>query len=226
MVCIVATNLRVTRRPLVGRSRAPALTRSEQMSRIRSSDTRPEMALRSALWHRGLRYRLGQRIGSARPDLIMVRERVAIFIDGCFWHGCPVHYLRPRTREDYWSLKLWRNVTRDIEQTAGLIGEGWRVVRVWEHAIAEDIEASVGVVLAALNDPEWRQSDGWRVCRVEAVDDSGSLERRHLRALDETAPAVCHLEPRQPRIWSRKLENQGPKSGECPVAREIWQGNG
>jgi DNA mismatch endonuclease (patch repair protein) len=67
------------------------LSRSKQMSRIGPTDTKPEMLLRRALWARGLRYRLGVRLGRSRPDLVFTRQRVAVFVDGCFWHGCPDH---------------------------------------------------------------------------------------------------------------------------------------
>ncbi|HYO69174.1 MAG TPA: very short patch repair endonuclease, partial [Archangium sp.] len=85
------------------------LTRSEQMSRIRGKDTSPERLLRSALWRAGLRFRLQSRTPYGRPDVVFSKARVAVFIDGCFWHGCPDHYVRPRTRNDFWSSKLLEN---------------------------------------------------------------------------------------------------------------------
>ena len=116
-----------------------ALSRSEQMARIRSTDTRPECELRRALWVRGLRYRLNVRTPFGIPDLTFKSKRVVVFVDGCFWHGCPVHYLRPKTRADYWSEKLRMNVLRDQRQTTDFETDGWRVVRIWEHEIAQDL---------------------------------------------------------------------------------------
>ena len=102
----------------------------------RSRDTRPEVALRSAVHALGLRYRV-----AARPlrdvrrtaDLVFRPRRIAVFVDGCFWHGCPDHFVTPRTNADYWAAKILRNQTRDAETDAVLATEGWTVVRVWEH---------------------------------------------------------------------------------------------
>lgn len=105
------------------------------MARIRGRDTRPEQLLRRALWKDGLRYRLQYRLTCGRPDLAFPGARLAVFIDGCFWHGCPEHYVRPRSRGDFWSRKLRENVERDIRQTQALQEAGWKVERVWEHEI-------------------------------------------------------------------------------------------
>jgi DNA mismatch endonuclease, patch repair protein len=102
------------------------LSRSEQMARIRGKDTRPELLLRGALRALGLRYRLNVKTAAARVDLVMVAApiRVAIFIDGCFWHGCPDHYVPPRSRIQFWSTKLASNVARDHRQTVAIENEG------------------------------------------------------------------------------------------------------
>jgi DNA mismatch endonuclease (patch repair protein) len=102
----------------------------------RSRDTRPELALRCAVHALGLRYRV-----AARPlpqirrtaDLVFTRAKVAVFLDGCFWHGCPEHHRAPTANSSYWSAKVARNRTRDLEVDALLISVGWNVVRVWEH---------------------------------------------------------------------------------------------
>src|SRR5689334_4318438 len=112
-----------------------AMTRSEQMARIRSSNTAPEQLLRAALRSEGLRFRIGTCAPGSRPDVVFAGRRVAVFIDGCFWHGCPEHYLRPRSRPDYWAVKLATYVERDRRQTAELTSLGWRVCRVWEHEV-------------------------------------------------------------------------------------------
>src|SRR4051794_32639346 len=70
-----------------------------------------------------------------RPDFVFRRERLAIFVDGCFWHGCPMHCRRPKSRMTYWSPKIDRNLAKDRAVTAALKKSGWRVVRVWEHAL-------------------------------------------------------------------------------------------
>jgi len=106
--------------------------RSEIMSRIRGRDTKLEISFRKALWHAGLR---GWRVhyGKYRIDVAFVGRRVAIFLDGCFWHGCPVHYRKPKTGKGYWIPKIRANKKRDKKTTKALETEGWRVVRIWEH---------------------------------------------------------------------------------------------
>lgn len=107
------------------------------MAANRKRDTRPERLLRSALHRRGLRYRVDLKIGSGRsaprPDVAFMKARVAVFLDGCFWHGCPEHGVKPTKNAAYWSAKLARNQERDAANTAVLEAAGWRVVRVWEH---------------------------------------------------------------------------------------------
>lgn len=100
------------------------------------SDTRPEMSLRSELHRRGVRYRVGitaEPTLNCRADIVFSAARIAVFVDGCFWHGCVDHGVRPRTHSDYWDAKLARNVARDRRNDAALEAAGWTVVRVWEH---------------------------------------------------------------------------------------------
>lgn len=114
----------------------PASTqRRQMMSRIKGKDTGPELALRRVAWAAGLRYRLHYRIGRTRPDMVFIGARLAIFVDGCFWHGCPRHSTVPKNNADFWKQKLDRNRERDAEQMAWLESYGWRVLRFWEHEI-------------------------------------------------------------------------------------------
>ncbi len=112
------------------------LTRSENMARIRSRDTKPEIRLRQALWAAGCRYRLRSDLPGS-PDILFVKARVAVFVDGCFWHGCPLHYSAPRTREEFWKTKLRKNVLRDIAADDALVSDKWEVFRVWEHELKD-----------------------------------------------------------------------------------------
>jgi DNA mismatch endonuclease (patch repair protein) len=162
------------------------LSRSEQMSRIRGAHTQPERVLRSALWRAGLRFRLQGPTPAGRPDLIFPGRKVAVFVDGCFWHGCPAHYVRPRSRDAFWAAKLTENVARDRRQTRLLEDEGWRVVRVWEHEVFEDLVAAVEAVEAAVRG-ESSPTPSWRVIRVEVVDADADVERRHLLDLRDDA---------------------------------------
>src|SRR4051812_21964937 len=117
-----------------------ALTRSEQMARIRGVNTTPELRLRARLWSTGLRYRLHLRTPAGRPDLVIPGAQVAVYIDGCQWHGCPKHYVRPRSKDEFWAAKLHENVARDLRQTQQLEALGWRVLRFWEHEVWEEPE--------------------------------------------------------------------------------------
>lgn len=104
------------------------------MSRMPTHSTKPEMALRRLLHQAGLRYRVNSRVLPGRPDIALTRARIAVFVDGCFWHGCPRHSPASRMNSEWWRRKLERNRARDEETTARLTARGWAVVRVWEHA--------------------------------------------------------------------------------------------
>lgn len=110
--------------------------RSKCMSRVRSKHTRPELELRKALWHRGLRYRLHANI-PGKPDIVFPQSRLAIFVDGCFWHRCPLHGTRPKTNEKFWRNKLNSNVRRAHEVERLLAESGWHVIRVWQHELRQ-----------------------------------------------------------------------------------------
>lgn len=118
----------------------------------RRSGTRPEVAVRSALHRAGLRFRKDFPVpvqgGRVRPDVVFTRARLAVFIDGCFWHSCPVHGTRPRANADFWAAKLKGNNERDRRDTGRLEEAGWTVLRVWEHE-AHDSAAVVELVLRA-----------------------------------------------------------------------------
>lgn len=124
------------------RVRGRKFTKSQQMARVRSRDTGPETVLRRALWAEGLRYRVRLALPGT-PDLVFPRARVAVFVDGCFWHGCPSHYTAPEANSEFWEAKLKRNQLRDRRVNRLLAESGWRVVRVWEHEVAADPRAVV-----------------------------------------------------------------------------------
>ncbi|WSI33393.1 very short patch repair endonuclease [Streptomyces sp. NBC_01341] len=106
------------------------------MQAIRSRDTQPERLIRRLVHAHGLRYRV-----AARPlpdlrrtaDLVFRPAKVAVFIDGCYWHGCPEHYVAPKTNKGYWSEKVARNMARDRDTDKRLMEAGWMVLRFWEH---------------------------------------------------------------------------------------------
>jgi len=120
------------------------------MQSNRCVDTKPEVRLRSALHRRGLRFRKHTRPVQAlrcTADVVFPTERVAVFVDGCFWHSCPQHGTRPKKNGDWWNAKLDRNVERDRRNDDQLAAEGWCVVRIWEHQPVDEAAALVQSVL-------------------------------------------------------------------------------
>ncbi len=118
------------------------------MSRVRGGDTKPEIIFRKALWHEGLRYRLRYKL-FGRPDIVFPGPKVAVFIDGCFWHGCPEHYRSPKTRTEWWDNKIAGNKRRDLEVTQHLENLGWKVLRFWTHDLKGDrLSLCVGSIKA------------------------------------------------------------------------------
>jgi len=115
------------------------------MARIKSTGTRPERVLRKALWRAGLRFRLQSRL-PGKPDLAFPGARIAVFVDGCFWHRCPLHGRLPKSNLAYWKPKLARNLARDWQVNAALLDLGWMPLRIWEHEIALDLPACVARV--------------------------------------------------------------------------------
>lgn len=107
------------------------------MQANKGRDTKPEIALRSELHRRGLRFRKDLRfeLGGVRlrPDIVFTRTKVAVFVDGCFWHSCPDHRTSPKANAEFWSAKLTQNQLRDQRQDQALREAGWTVVRIWEH---------------------------------------------------------------------------------------------
>jgi DNA mismatch endonuclease, patch repair protein len=104
------------------------------MSRIRGKDTQPELMVRRAFWAVGLRYRLHDKRLPGRPDMVLRRQRTAIFVHGCFWHwhdGC-ANFRIPKTRSEWWTRKLAQNKVRDVEVLAELDARGWRSIVIWE----------------------------------------------------------------------------------------------
>jgi len=123
------------------------------MKRLGRRDTAPELALRRVLHRRGLRYYVHRRplAGLRREaDVVFPRARVAVFVDGCFWHGCPEHGRREhRTNGWYWPQKIERNRARDLDTDARLFAAGWEPVRVWEHEDPERAADRITDVAAA-----------------------------------------------------------------------------
>lgn len=121
------------------------------MSAIRGSDTKPEMQVRKALHAAGFRYRLHVKDLPGKPDLVLPRHRVAIFVNGCFWHQHDCHLFRwPATREAFWRDKIGRNVANDARAQAALDEAGWRVATMWECALKGRTKLNGGAAMQQL----------------------------------------------------------------------------
>lgn len=126
------------------------------MRRNRKIDSKPELILRSLLHARGLRFRknlaLRLRDRTVRPDVVFTRQRLAVFVDGCFWHRCPEHGTSPRFNSEYWQAKLDGNVSRDRAVDDALGNEGWTSLRVWEHEQPDEAVARIAQLLTLQRD--------------------------------------------------------------------------
>ncbi|MFF9173758.1 very short patch repair endonuclease [Streptomyces sp. NPDC014793] len=125
---------------------------SARMSRQGSRDTTPEIAVRRLLHASGLRYRVNVPVpGMSRRtiDIVFGKHKIAVFMDGCFWHGCPEHATHPKANAEWWRAKLDKNMARDIQTTEHLTAAGWTVLRFWEHESAEDVARRIASSVAA-----------------------------------------------------------------------------
>ncbi|MGL5824564.1 MAG: very short patch repair endonuclease [Nocardioides sp.] len=130
---------------------ASSPSKRRNMQANRSRDTLPELALRRELHRRGRRYRVHVRpLPTLRrsADIVFARRRVAVFVDGCFWHQCPEHATTAQTNADFWAEKLAKNVARDHDTNDRLVAAGWTVIRVWEHESTTDAADRIESVLA------------------------------------------------------------------------------
>lgn len=131
------------------------------MKRQKRRDTKPEMEVRRALWRTGLRYRLdrpplpGMR---NRADIVFGPARVAVYVDGCFWHRCPEHATIPKNNREWWLRKLEANVRRDRDVDLKLARAGWLVVRIWEHEDPEEAAAKVICQVEARRTQQFRHA--------------------------------------------------------------------
>lgn len=124
------------------------------MVRIKGKNTGPEVRLRRLLYHAGLRgYRIHYKI-TGKPDVVYTRQRIAIFVDGCFWHKCPACFKEPETRKDFWLEKISKNVERDKKTDIKLSEEGWTVIRIWEHQVKKNPDEVLEIIARALGRAE------------------------------------------------------------------------
>lgn len=128
-----------------------AQRRSEVMRAVRSNDTKIEVLFRKKLWAKGKRYRKNCRNVIGKPDIAFPGKKIAIFIDSCFWHGCPYHCRMPNSNKSYWIEKIKRNKERDKKVTRQLKKSGWKVLRFWEHSIQRDLSGCLKKVYSVFS---------------------------------------------------------------------------
>ncbi|WP_281504711.1 very short patch repair endonuclease [Williamsia sp. DF01-3] len=136
-----------------GRPRASSESVRSRMSRQRRKNTAPEVEVRRELHARGVRFRTDVKLERdlrTRADIAWRRLKLAIFIDGCFWHGCPEHATRPAANAEWWAVKLDGNIARDRRTDAILADRGWTVLRFWEHQAPADVADAIVAVLRGL----------------------------------------------------------------------------
>jgi len=127
--------------------------RKKNMRAIRSKDTTIELALRKALWQRGIRYRKNYKGLIGKPDIVITKYRIAVFCDSDFWHGYDWENRKSRIKsnQNYWIPKIERNMKRDREVTVALVEQGWIVLRFWEHTIRKELEECVDDIQEAVD---------------------------------------------------------------------------
>jgi DNA mismatch endonuclease (patch repair protein) len=124
--------------------------RAYNMSKIRGKNTGPEIKLRKLLWSAGIRgYRIHYDL-LGKPDLVFIKRKLAIFMDGCFWHKCPICFQEPATRKEFWMKKIQSNIDRDKKVNAILKNEGWKVIRIWEHEMKKDPDYVIKKIVSSL----------------------------------------------------------------------------
>ena len=124
--------------------------RAYNMSRIRGKNTAPEIKLRKMLFAAGIRgYRIHYNL-PGKPDIVFVRKRVVVFIDGCFWHKCPADFQEPEIHKDFWMKMIQSNIDRDKKINKQLKRDGWTIIRIWEHEIKKEPENVIKKIIAQL----------------------------------------------------------------------------
>lgn len=130
---------------------ASSLSTRKSMQSNKSQDTKIEIRVRKALWAAGYRYRKNNRKLYGTPDISFPGLRVVVFLDSCFWHGCPLHFKLPKTNVDFWRQKIGRNIERDADVTQHYVEEGWVILRFWEHEINNDFDHVIHVITHYVN---------------------------------------------------------------------------
>lgn len=126
--------------------------RSEIMKAVRSNDTKLEKRLAQELWRNGIRYRKNVKDLRGKPDFAIKKYKVVIFVDSCFWHGCPEHCRIPRSNTEYWVSKINRNIERDKQITQHYLNNNWTVIRIWEHSMKRNFQETSDQVVTTVKE--------------------------------------------------------------------------
>ena len=180
--------------------------------------------MRRELHRAGLRYRLQVRTPGGKADLAIAAQKFALFIDGCFWHGCPEHYVHPRNNGPFWDRKLRENVDRDRRQTLALANEGWRFVRVWEHEVRENPLGVVERIQTALSRQKPTRGNGWRVVLVKPASEGGVVEEREHEDLLNAKKRMTTVRDRSTAKTGRVAKGQVRHMSD-PVAKKAAGGS-
>lgn len=121
--------------------------RKKIMQSVRSTQTKLENRFSSSLWQKGLRYRKNVRDLPGKPDIAIKKYRAVIFIDSCFWHGCEMHFVPPKSNVEYWSQKIKSNIDRDKQVTKYYKENGWNILRIWEHQLKENYSQTIDMAI-------------------------------------------------------------------------------
>lgn len=122
--------------------------RSEIMSKVKSKDSKIEVDFRKSIWKAGFKYRKNPTKYFGKPDIVLPKHKMAIFVDSCFWHGCKKHCRIPTARKKYWTAKIDRNIARDKEVSKYYKKQGWKIFRIWEHDLLKKQDKIIKSMLA------------------------------------------------------------------------------
>lgn len=128
----------------VPKASSPAVFKT--MSGNRGKDTKLELVVRRALWKDGYRYRKNNRKLLGTPDISFPNLKIVVFLDSCYWHGCPLHFKIPKTNTYFWQQKINRNIERDNEVSNHYLEEGWILLRFWEHEVYKNLEGVLKII--------------------------------------------------------------------------------
>lgn len=126
--------------------------RSKLMQAVKGKNTLLESKVTKELWHKGIRFRKNVKSLPGKPDIAIKKYKIAIFIDSCFWHGCPSHCKIPKSNVEYWTSKIQRNIQRDLEISEYYKTIGWTVFRIWEHELKDDFEGVINKIVFAIRE--------------------------------------------------------------------------